>query len=84
MKRDAERLAANARPHKRKSPPKSGAQTTYLPEEVAELTRLNVNSVYKGAKEGTIPALRVGKRWIFPKAAIDGWLESAGKHSAVA
>jgi len=83
MRTYAKRSEANARSHKRKKPPKSGSQAAaYLPDEVAELTGLNVNSIYKGARNGTIPALRVGKRWIFPKAAIDRWLENAGRESS--
>lgn len=72
-----------ARSHKRKKPSKSGGQA-YSAEGVAELTGLNVNGVYKGARNGAIPSLRVGKRWIFPRAAIDGWLQSARRPSAAA
>ncbi len=50
---------------------------TYSAEEVAELVGLNVKSIYEGARQGEIPCLRVGRRYVFPVAAIEAWLSGA-------
>jgi excisionase family DNA binding protein len=53
-------------------------ELTYHPEELA--TKLNVSrqTVYKGLRAGTIPAIRLGKRFVIPRAAIEKWLENGG------
>ena len=35
-------------------------------------------AAYEGLRNGTIPSIRIGKRFVIPKAAIQRWLESAG------
>jgi len=47
---------------------------TYTAIEVARLVGLDLKSVYEGARRGEIPCLRVGRRYLFPVAAIDAWL----------
>jgi excisionase family DNA binding protein len=42
--------------------------------EVARLLRLNRATVYKGLREGTIPSVRVGDRFLIPRARLDAWL----------
>jgi excisionase family DNA binding protein len=49
--------------------------------EVAEHLRLNVQTVYRLAQEGTIPAFKVGGRWRFDRARIDEWIAGQGKRS---
>jgi excisionase family DNA binding protein len=39
-------------------------------------------AVYKGLRDGTIPAIKLGKRFVLPRAAIMKWLESAGAQKA--
>jgi excisionase family DNA binding protein len=46
--------------------------------EVAELLGVSRQSVYDGAGRGEIPHLRVGKRLIFPRAALVEWHRTAG------
>jgi len=50
---------------------------TYTAAEVARLVGLDLKSVYEGARRGEIPCRRVGRRYLFPVAAIDAWLSGA-------
>ncbi len=43
---------------------------TLSPDEVALLMNKTVRTVRKWAREGTIPALKVGKSWVFSKNEI--------------
>lgn len=43
-------------------------------DEVASLLRLNRVTIYRMAKSGSIPAVKVGKVWRFPEPAIESWL----------
>jgi excisionase family DNA binding protein len=42
--------------------------------DIAAYLRLSEAKVYKLAKEGHLPALRVGKSWRFRKDLIDEWI----------
>ena len=44
--------------------------------ELAEYLKLTEVTIYKYAKEGKIPACRVGSRWRFDKEQIDELLKS--------
>jgi excisionase family DNA binding protein len=44
-------------------------------EEVAKLLKLNLQTVYRQARAGKIPAQKVGKSWRFSHAAIMRMLE---------
>jgi len=49
-------------------------------EEVAEYLGLAKDTVYRKAKTGEIPGVRIGRSWRFPQDVIDEWLrEKAGK-----
>ena len=41
--------------------------------EVAQYLRLSQAKVYRLAKAGEIPAMRIGKSWRFRKDLIDNW-----------
>ena len=45
-------------------------------KELAEYLKLTEVTIYKYAKEGKIPACRVGSRWRFDKEQIDELLKS--------
>jgi excisionase family DNA binding protein len=47
-------------------------------DELAKELGIGRAIVYRGLRDGTIPSLRVGKRFILPKAAINEWLRNAG------
>ena len=45
-------------------------------DEVAELLKIPVSSVYHLAQEGKIPAQKVGKHWRFHKQTLLDWVAS--------
>jgi excisionase family DNA binding protein len=45
-------------------------------EEVLEYLNVNLRTVYRLIKAGSIPAVRVGRQWRFRKRDLDSWLES--------
>lgn len=57
---------------------------TYTAQDVANLLAINTNAIYREARAGRIPCIRVGKRFVFPRAAIDRWIASAGGQSTPA
>ena len=44
--------------------------------EVAEMLDLSRNSIYAGLKRGEIPHIRVGKRLLIPRVALEAMLKS--------
>ena len=48
-------------------------------EDVAELLRINKSTVYRMAKEGRLPATRVGRQWRFRQSALEDFLDKEGK-----
>ena len=46
--------------------------------ELADELRLSRGTVYAALRDGRIPALRVGKKYILSRAAIAEWLRTAG------
>ena len=44
------------------------------PKEVAQYLKMSVLTVYKHAKQGTIPEFRIGNSWRFDKKRIDAAL----------
>ena len=64
---------------KRRSPDCTGgnqnmADRLMTVEEVAEYLRVKPSTVYKWAKEGKIPAAKVGWLWRFEREQIETWL----------
>lgn len=52
-----------------------GSRVTFDVREVAALTGLSTDSIYEGARTSEIPgAIRVGRRLLFSRAAIERWL----------
>jgi len=55
-------------------------------EEVARYLSLVPATIYRKARAGEIPAVKMGKCWRFPKDTLDSWLNnkainnSHGKH----
>ena len=42
--------------------------------EVAGFLRVSTQTVYKMAKEGTIPGVKVGNQWRFERSRVSKWL----------
>ena len=49
----------------------------YTPREAACLLGLSRSSLYEAIRVGVIPALRVGRRLLIPKAALERLLEQS-------
>jgi len=49
--------------------------------EVAKILRLSRNSAYQGVLRGEIPSIRVGKRILVPRRALEALLEGAKEKS---
>ena len=50
---------------------------TYTVDEASKMLGLSRNSGYEGVARGDIPSIRVGKRLLIPKAALDRLLQTA-------
>lgn len=48
-------------------------------KEVARYLKLNSMTVYRLAREGRIPASKVGGNWRFDKATLDNWLAESAR-----
>jgi excisionase family DNA binding protein len=51
-------------------------RAVYTVVEVAKLLSLSRGSAYALVRDGTIPALRLGGRWVVPRARFHAWLDS--------
>lgn len=54
---------------------------TYTVDEASELLGIARNAAYAAVRSGQIPSIRIGKRIVVPKAALDRML-SGEAHSA--
>lgn len=50
---------------------------SYNADEVKTALGLSLSGVYEAARKGDLPSVRIGRRLIFPKAAIDRLLQQA-------
>jgi excisionase family DNA binding protein len=56
-------------------PRRNSDRVVYTVQEVAELLGLALSGTYTLIREGTIPALKVGGRWLVPKRRFHAWLD---------
>ncbi len=62
------------------------AQEVMTVSEVAECLRVNPRTVYRKAKVGELPAVRIGRAIRFRKAELEDWLKAVranGQKAAV-
>lgn len=52
---------------------------TFTVSETASLLGLSRNSAFKGVMTGEIPHIRVGKRILIPRRALEAMLATAGR-----
>ena len=62
-----------ALPQGRKSSVDSAFLTT---SEVLRYLNVNVRTIYRLARNGAIPAVRIGRQWRFRRSDLDAWLDS--------
>jgi excisionase family DNA binding protein len=48
---------------------------TYTADEIAHVLGLSRGLVYEYLRDGTIPAERVGRRWIISRRRLHAWLD---------
>ncbi len=48
-----------------------GERRVYAPKELMELFGLSKAAVYQGIERGEIPSIRIGRRILVPKDAVD-------------
>jgi excisionase family DNA binding protein len=53
-----------------------GDRAVYTVKEVAGLLSLSLGGTYELVRDGTVPALKLGGRWVIPKKRFHAWLES--------
>ena len=51
----------------------------YTVPQVARMLGINRNLGYELARQGQIPTIKLGRRLLCPKAAVDRWLTEAGQ-----
>jgi len=66
----------NVVPFPRAGRPAASAPLVYTVEEVAELLGLALGGTYVLVRNGTIPAKKLGGRWVIPKDRFHAWLNS--------
>lgn len=49
--------------------------------EVAQYLRINPQTVYRKAKAGELPAVRIGRAIRFRRSELDSWLKTVGLNS---
>lgn len=47
-------------------------------KETAKYTGLGITKTQEYIRAGVIPSIKLGRRYLVPKAALDKWLEQAG------
>jgi excisionase family DNA binding protein len=50
--------------------------------ELAEYLKVTPSTIYRLAKAGEIPAVRVGRSWRFKRELIDAWIRSGGERGS--
>lgn len=56
-------------------PKRTQERVVYTVQEVAELLGLAISGTYVLLREGTIPSVRAGSRWLIPKRRFHAWLD---------
>ena len=51
---------------------------SYQPNELAGELGVSRQLIYRGLRDGSIPSIRMGKRFLIPRSAIQEWLRTAG------
>jgi len=53
--------------------------TMYTPDEVAMQLRTTALRVREMLREGRLPGVRCGRRWLIPEDALAKWIEKGGQ-----
>ena len=78
-------MVQNVKNRKKRKRAETGPAVYESVREFAGELGIGYHAAYKGLTDGTIPVgIRVGSRWVIPKAAVSSWLASAGGRLASA
>lgn len=55
--------------------PRTPSRQTYTVDEATAILGLSRNSLYAAIRRGELPALRIGKRIVIPRAALERLLD---------
>jgi excisionase family DNA binding protein len=55
---------------------------TYSVDEIAALLGIARGVAYEAVRDGSIPATRVGRRWLIPRKRFHEWLDGTGQAGA--
>ena len=69
-------LDSKARDHESAPGKQRTERAVYTVVEVAQLLSLSRGTAYALVRDGTIPALRLGSRWVVPRSRFHAWLDS--------
>lgn len=69
-------LVTRARDHDSTPDKQLAGRAVYTVVEVAQLLSLSRGTAYALVRDGTIPALRLGNRWVIPRTRFHAWLDS--------
>lgn len=56
----------------------------YSVREVANLLSLSLGITYQLVREGEIPAIQAGRRWVIPRQRFHAWLNGDHEHTELA
>jgi excisionase family DNA binding protein len=62
--------------------PSDEQRAVYTVIEAAHLLSLSRGSAYALVRNGTIPAIRMGNRWVIPKRRFHSWLDGTPESEA--
>lgn len=57
----------------------SDDRLVFTPDEVGPILKMGRNAVYEAMRRGDIPTIKIGRRWLIPKVALDRMLAEAGQ-----
>ncbi len=52
-----------------------GDRAVYTVKEVSDMLSLSLGGTYQLVRDGTIPALKLGGRWVIPRKRFHTWLD---------
>ncbi len=55
---------------------------TYTVQEAGRIVGICKNSAYEAVRSGALPGIKIGGKWVVPKAALDRLLSNVGGASA--
>lgn len=56
-----------------------GMEKLYTPQEVADLLKVDLRTVYRWIREGKLAALKAGSQWRIEERALEGFLSQKDK-----